>query len=111
MNLCKTISCPYFNSAPNGYGCQRYHIPHCHLVNLTTHAYLRIKFNVYEQIELNQFTISLNTNNQKAITFLEQANNDYLAQDKKYQEDLAFVKTHPDQFEENTWKVTELSTN
>jgi hypothetical protein len=92
MNLCKAIDCPYFNPASKGYGCQKYHIPHCHLISPLNHAYLRLKFSVYEQIELNQYTISLNTENQQAINFLKQANNDYLAQDEKYKNDLAFAK-------------------
>ena len=112
MNLCKAINCPYFNSATNGYGCQRYMVaPHCHLINPTTHATLRLQYNVSEPIEATQYTLCLNTNNQKAITYLKQNNNSWLSQDKKYKDDLAFVESHQDWFTKDMWKVTNLSTD
>lgn len=93
MNICKSIKCPYFNSANNGYGCQKYQVSnHCHLIKQ------------FPEMEFNPNQYALYSNEEIKLAEIKQANNIFFTNDEQYKNDLAFIKSHPG-FTENMWKV------
>ena len=97
MNLCKSINCPYFNLATNGYGCQKYQVSnHCHLIQQ------------FPDIEFNPNQYALSSNEKLNLAELKQANVNFFTNNEYYLEAINHQQTHPDWYPENIFKVGSL---
>ena len=94
MNICKAINCPFFNSATNGYGCQRYLASnHCHLIQ----QFPNINFNP------NQYALS--SSEKLNLDGLKQANVEFFTTDEVYLDKLEHQQTHPDWYTDTNFKI------
>lgn len=94
INLCKTISCPYFNPNTNGFGCQRYMVaPHCHLNK--TYQFSETQYALYVPDDYDDFAD------------VKDSNDSFFLSDEKYAADLEFVRNNSDWIE--GWKVREIN--